>query len=90
MPEGKRSRRRSSVTRFLEDVIDDTKDLVDDVVDRAKDVERDTRKAVRKAVDGDDPSPSDEMDDLKKALDELTAKVERLVSLQADAKKRSS
>src|SRR5439155_8377949 len=43
-------RRRNSITRLIEDVVDDTKDLVDDVVDRAKDVERDGRKAVRRAV----------------------------------------
>jgi len=85
-------RRRNSITRLLEDVVDDAKDLVDDVVDRAKDVERDGRKAVRRAVrdNGDRPSESArerEMDDLKSALDDLTAKVNRLVALQAEAKK---
>ena len=47
-------RRRNSITRLIEDVVDDAKDLVDDVVDRAKDVERDGRKAVRRAVKDDD------------------------------------
>ena len=42
-------RRRNSITRLIEDVVDDAKDLVDDVVDRAKDVEHDGRKAVRRA-----------------------------------------
>ncbi len=83
-------RRRNSITRLIEDVVDDAKDLVDDVVDRAKDVERDGRKAVRRTVK-DDNGRSDtsarEMDDLKSALDDLTAKVERLASLQADARK---
>jgi hypothetical protein len=47
-------RRRNSITRLIEDVVDDTKDLVDDVVDRAKDVERDGRRAARRAVKDDD------------------------------------
>ena len=86
-------RRRNSITRLIEDVVDDAKDLVDDVVDRAKDVEHDGRKAVRRAVSDNGDSPSDrsgrehEMDDLKSALDDLTAKVERLVALQAEARK---
>ena len=85
-------RRRNSITRLIEDVVDDAKDLVDDAVDRAKDVERDGRKAVRRAVndndndDGKDHSAR-EMDDLKSALDDLTAKVNRLVALQAEARK---
>jgi hypothetical protein len=88
-------RRRNSITRLIEDVVDDTKDLVDDVVDRAKDVERDGRRAVRRAVrdngDGDGRSGKGrerEMDDLKSALDDLTAKVNRLVALQADAARK--
>ena len=85
-------RRRNSITRLIEDVVDDAKDLVDDVVDRAKDVERDGRKAVRRAVK-DDTNGSDtsaqEMDDLKSALDDLTAKVERLVAMQAEARKQN-
>jgi polyhydroxyalkanoate synthesis regulator phasin len=84
-------RRRNSITRLIEDVVDDAKDLVDDVVDRAKDVERDGRKAVRRAVNenGDDRSDhsAQEMDQLKSALDDLTAKVNRLVAMQADARK---
>ena len=85
-------RRRNSITRLIEDVVDDAKDLVDDVVDRAKDVEHDGRKAVRRAVrdNGDNGAggPRErEMDDLKSALDDLTAKVERLVAQQAQARK---
>lgn len=82
-------RRRNSITRLIEDVVDDAKDLVDDVVDRAKDVERDGRKAVRRAVKDDDLNgrSTNEMDDLKSALDDLTAKVERLAALQAEARK---
>jgi polyhydroxyalkanoate synthesis regulator phasin len=86
-------RRRNSITRLIEDVVDDAKDLVDDVVDRAKDVERDGRKAVRRAVKDDDrrngngDASTQEMDDLKSALDDLTAKVNRLVAMQSEARK---
>jgi polyhydroxyalkanoate synthesis regulator phasin len=84
-------RRRNSITRLIEDVVDDAKDLVDDVVDRAKDVERDGRKAVRRVAseNGDDRNDhsAQEMDHLKSALDDLTAKVNRLVALQAEARK---
>src|SRR5438309_7505610 len=78
------TRRRNSLTRLIEDVVDDAKDLVDDVVDRAKDVERDGRKAVRRTVsdNGDRADRSPEMDDLRSALDDLTARVNRLVALQ--------
>lgn len=83
-------RRRKGITRLLEDVVDDAKDLVDDVVDRAKDVERDGRKAVRRAAKDDggrSGHSASEIDDLKSALDDLTAKVERLVAMQAEARK---
>ena len=84
-------RRRNSITRLVEDVVDDAKDLVDDVVDRAKDVERDGRKAVRRAAKDDNgrkDHSAEEMDDLKSALDDLTAKVNRLVALQAEANRK--
>jgi polyhydroxyalkanoate synthesis regulator phasin len=83
-------RRRNSITRLIEDVVDDAKDLVDDVVDRAKDAERDGRKTVRRTLKGDDDRTdrsAEELDDLKSALDDLTAKVNRLVAMQADARK---
>jgi polyhydroxyalkanoate synthesis regulator phasin len=80
-------RRRNSITRLLEDVVDDAKDLVDDVVDRAKDVERDGRKAVRRAARDNGDRPNREMEDLKSALDDLTAKVERLAAMQAENRK---
>src|SRR4029079_3939486 len=86
-------RRRNSIPRLIEDVVDDAKDLVDDVVDRAKDVERDGRRAVRRAVKDDDKRKDDstrEMDDLKSALDDLTAKVERLVAMQAETRKNGA
>lgn len=84
-------RRRNSITRLIEDVVDDAKDLVDDVVDRAKDVERDGRRAARRAVkdNGSGDPTTREMDDLKSALDDLTAKVERLAAMQAEARKKN-
>jgi methyl-accepting chemotaxis protein len=84
-------RRRNSITRLIEDVVDDGKHLVDDVVDRAKDAERDTRKAVRRAAKDDNgrtDQSAEELDDLKSALDDLTAKVSRLVALQAEASRK--
>jgi hypothetical protein len=81
--------RRNSITRLIDDVVDDTKDLVDDVLDRAKDAERGSRKAVRRAVDGDrrQDRSGREIDDLKSALDDLTTKVNRMVALQAEGRR---
>lgn len=42
----KKKRRRNSLSRLLEDIVDDTKDFVDDLTDRAKDVEDDLRHAM--------------------------------------------
>jgi polyhydroxyalkanoate synthesis regulator phasin len=87
-------RRRTSVTRLIGDLVDDTKDLVDDLVDRAQDVEEDARRTARRAIDDDvderAPKKSsdgrdEEIDNLKSALDDLTAKVNKLVQLQLDA-----
>lgn len=87
-------RRRNSITGLLGDVVDDAKDLVDDVVDRAKDVEKDGRRTVRRVVNQNRDHRSDktsrEMDDLKSALDDLTAKVNRLVAMQANGRKPNS
>jgi polyhydroxyalkanoate synthesis regulator phasin len=78
------ARRKNTFTTFLSDIIDDSKDLVDDLIDRAKDVEEDTRKAARNVVDDeDDDSPSSsEVADLKKALAELTSKVDQLAKVK--------
>ncbi|MBA3743499.1 hypothetical protein [Sporichthya sp.] len=87
-----RKRRTNSITNLLGDVIDDTKDLVDDALDRAKDVEHDVRRGARRVVDGDSGSsrsrakaePVDEVDSLKAAIEELTAKVNRLATLRGE------
>ncbi|MCF7550743.1 hypothetical protein [Pseudonocardia sp. WMMC193] len=54
------ARKKTSLTGFLSDIVDNTKDLVDDIVDRAKDVERDVRNSVGDAVayDREDEKPA--------------------------------
>lgn len=89
-----RRKRSNSLTNLLGDVIDDAKDLADDIVDRAKDAESDARRAARRVVDARGRSldseagggKDDEVDSLKAAIDDLTAKVNRLATLQAEGK----
>jgi polyhydroxyalkanoate synthesis regulator phasin len=80
------AKRKNTLTKFLEDIIDDSKDLVDDLIDRAKDVETNARDAVKDVVDDDDngsvPSSS-ELADLKAALADLTAKVSQLAEVRS-------
>ena len=82
------AKRKNTLTRFIEDIVDDTKDLVDDLLDRAKDLETDVRDAVKDVVDDDE---SDEkvsnpgVAELEAALAELTAKVNQLAELQLAA-----
>jgi polyhydroxyalkanoate synthesis regulator phasin len=78
------AKRTSSITRFLEDVVDDTKDFVDDLLDRAKDVEGDVRVAVQDINDEDGRvvASSSDVAALHVALAELTAKVNQLAELQ--------
>ena len=76
--------RKNTMTKFLEDIIDNSKDLVDDLIDRAKDVEDNAKDAVVDVVDDDDnagPSPA-ELGKLQSALADLTAKVSELSALQ--------
>jgi hypothetical protein len=77
--------RKNTLTRFLEDIIDNSKDLVDDLIDRAKDAEDNAKDAVIDVVDedegGDSPSPSELMA-LQASLADLTAKVSELAALQ--------
>ena len=78
-------RRKNTVTKFLQDIIDDSKELVDDMIDRARDVEDHARDAVRDVVDDEDtetPS-SDELAALKAALADLTGKVEKLAAVKS-------
>ena len=78
------AKRKNTLTRFLEDIVDDTKDFVDDILDRAKDLETDVRDAVNDVVDDDEKvsAGSGDVAGLHAALAELTAKVNQLAELQ--------
>jgi polyhydroxyalkanoate synthesis regulator phasin len=78
------AKRKNTVTRFLEDIVDDTKDFVDDILDRAKDLETDAKDAVTDVVDDDEKgsSSSSEVASLHAAVAELTTKVNQLAELQ--------
>jgi len=84
--------RKNTLTRFLEDIIDNSKDLVDDLIDRAKDAEGNVKDAVVDIADdgegGDGPSPS-ELQALQASLADLTAKVSELAALQQPSSTRA-
>jgi hypothetical protein len=46
-------RRKNSITKFLQDIVDNTTDLVNDVVERAESAEGNMHDAVRDVVDGE-------------------------------------
>ena len=77
------TRRKNTITKFLQDIVDDSKELVDDLIDRARDAEEDIRDAVVDVVsDEDDDTPSNgEVKDLQKALAELTSTVDKLAKV---------
>ena len=78
--------RKNTLTRFFEDIVDDTKDFVDDLIDRAKDVEENVKDTVTDVVDDDDDnhkqSPADVVA-LQASLAQLKAKVDELTALSA-------
>ena len=76
------AKRTNTLTRFIEDIVDDTKDFVDDILDRAKDVETDVRDAVKDVTDDDEKGSGSDVAGLHSALAELTAKVNQLAELQ--------
>ena len=78
------SRRGITVTRFLEDIVDDTKNFVDDLIDRAKEVEENTKDAVVDVVGDDEGEERDvsEAAALRRQLDELRAKIDDLTAMQ--------
>jgi len=78
------AKRKNTLTRFLEDIVDDTKDFVDDILDRAKDLETDVKDAVTDVVDDDEKvsASSSDVAGLHAAMAELTAKVNQLAELQ--------
>ena len=79
------ARRKNTLTKFVEDIVDSTKDFVDDIVDRAKDVEEDVRDAAKNLVDDDEtPAPKgNELAELNKAIADLTKKVNELAKVAA-------
>ena len=79
------ARRSNTLTRFLEDIVDDTKTFVDDLIDRAKDVEENAKDSVVDVVDDDDDKA--EAATLQKTLEELRAKVAELEALQKSSSK---
>ena len=64
----KRRSARKGVLDWWQTVLDETKDLVDDSIDRLRD------------DDDDDNELHSDIDDLKKAVAELNAKLDRLAS----------
>ena len=79
------AKRSNTLTRFLEDIVDDTKTFVDDLIDRAKDVEENAKDSVVDVVDDDDDKA--EAATLQKTLQELRAKVAELEALQKSGSK---
>jgi hypothetical protein len=63
----KRRSTRTGVLDWWQTVLDETKDLVDDSIDRLRD-------------DDDDDDLHSDIDDLKKAVAELNAKLDKLAS----------
>jgi polyhydroxyalkanoate synthesis regulator phasin len=78
-------RRSNTLTRFLEDIVDDTKTFVDDLIDRAKDVEENAKDSVVDVVDDDDDKA--DAATLQKTLEQLRAKVNELEALQKSGSK---
>jgi len=76
--------RRTGITKFLGNVIDDTKEFVDDVLDRTRDAERDLRDTARRALryDDDDEDEQQDIEALKAELDQLAEKIAALSAAQ--------
>jgi uncharacterized protein YbjQ (UPF0145 family) len=69
----------SSITNLLSDITDDIKDFIDDeIIDRGRDFEKDARKAVRRATEDRDDYDTDEVAELRVAVEELTEKIAAL------------
>jgi len=79
------AKRKNTITRFIEDIVDDTKDFVDDILDRAKDLETNAKDAVTDVVDDDESGSTSgsELASLHAAVAELTAKVNQLAGAKA-------
>lgn len=94
------ARRKNTITRWIEDIVDDTKDFVDDLIDRAKDVEEDLRDAVKNVVDDDEADEKEsprtkaasaaDLKALSAAVAELTATVNALAESSTAPKTRTT
>jgi polyhydroxyalkanoate synthesis regulator phasin len=71
-------RRKNTITKFLQDIVDDSKELVDDLIERAQDAEDNIRDTVVDIVDDSDEDEKTDVESLQVALAELTAKVDKL------------
>jgi polyhydroxyalkanoate synthesis regulator phasin len=69
--------RSNTITKFLQDIVDDSKELVDDLIERAQDAEDSVRDAIKDQVE-DDETSKDDVAGLQSALAELSAKVDKL------------
>ena len=87
------AKRKNTLTRFLEDIVDDTKDFVDDMLDRTKDLEENFKDSVTDVVDDDEggkgKADSASVQSLQASLATLTERVNQLADLQASAAKKS-
>ena len=79
------ARRSNTITRFLEDIFDDTKALVDDLLDRAKDVEEDARDAVKDTSSEEDGVSRQDTAALRASLNDLSARIDELARTQKQA-----
>lgn len=79
-----RSTKRTGITKFLGNIIDDTKEFVDDVLDRTRDAERDLRDTARRALRyDDDDSDGDQEQDIEALKEELDQLAEKIAALSA-------
>ncbi len=87
------AKRKNTLTRFFEDIVDDTKDFVDDMLDRTKDLEENFKDSVTDVVDDDEDGKgkvdSASVQSLQASLATLTERVNQLADLQASAAKKS-
>ena len=86
------AKRKNTITRFIEDIVDDTKDFVDDILDRAKDLETDAKDAIKDVIDDDEStgSSNSSLADLEAAIAHLTTQVNQLAEMQLAATTASS
>src|SRR3712207_6310410 len=54
------TKRRTGITKYFSNIVDETRDFLDEMVDRARDVEHDVRDSVSRAVANDEPDEKDE------------------------------